>query len=295
MALLAIIVAVIALTLPVSFKWVVPRISILLGVIMFGMGMTLKPEDFREIFRRPRDVLIGLLAQFTIMPLLAFGLANLFQLPAELAAGVILVGTCPGGTASNVMTYLAKGDLALSVSMSMASTILAPIVTPLLTWLLAGEWINVSFVDMMLSIVQVVVAPIVLGLLVNQLFADFVKRVTEILPLVSIVAILLIIGGVVSVNAEKILQTGLIMMVVVMLHNLCGYGLGYCAAKIFGMNTAKTKAISIEVGMQNSGLAASLAMTHFSAAAAIPGAIFSVWHNISGSIAANYMSRQRNR
>ena len=295
MALLAIIVAVIALTLPVSFKWVVPRISILLGVIMFGMGMTLKPEDFREIFRRPRDVLIGLLAQFTIMPLLAFGLANLFQLPAELAAGVILVGTCPGGTASNVMTYLAKGDLALSVSMSMASTILAPIVTPLLTWLLAGEWINVSFVDMMLSIVQVVVAPIVLGLLVNQLFADFVKRVTEILPLVSIVAILLIIGGVVSVNAEKILQTGLIMMVVVMLHNLCGYGLGYCAAKIFNMNTAKTKAISIEVGMQNSGLAVSLAMTHFSAAAAIPGAIFSVWHNISGSIAANYMSRQRNR
>lgn len=295
MALLAIIVAVIALTLPVSFKWVVPRISILLGVIMFGMGMTLKPEDFREIFRRPRDVLIGLLAQFTIMPLLALGLANLFQLPAELAAGVILVGTCPGGTASNVMTFLAKGDLALSVSMSMASTIIAPIVTPLLTWLLAGAWINVSFVDMMLSIVQVVVAPIVLGLLVNQLFADFVKRVTEILPLVSIVAILLIIGGVVSVNAEKILQTGLIIMVVVILHNLCGYGLGYCAAKIFGMNTAKTKAISIEVGMQNSGLAASLAMTHFSAAAAIPGAIFSVWHNISGSIAANYMSRQRNR
>ncbi len=295
MALLAIIVAVIALTLPVSFKWVVPRISILLGVIMFGMGMTLKPEDFREIFRRPRDVLIGLLAQFTIMPLLALGFANLFQLPAELAAGVILVGTCPGGTASNVMTYLAKGDLALSVSMSMASTILAPIVTPLLTWLLAGAWINVSFVDMMLSIVQVVVAPIVLGLLVNQLFTDFVKRVTEILPLVSIVAILLIIGGVVSVNAEKILQTGLIMMFVVMLHNLCGYGLGYCAAKIFGMNTAKTKAISIEVGMQNSGLAASLAMTHFSAAAAIPSAIFSVWHNISGSIAANYMSRQRNR
>ena len=295
MALFAIIVAVIALTLPVSFKWVVPRISILLGVIMFGMGMTLKPEDFREIFRRPRDVLIGLLAQFTIMPLLAFGLANLFQLPAELAAGVILVGTCPGGTASNVMTYLAKGDLALSVSMSMASTILAPIVTPLLTWLLAGAWINVSFVNMMLSIVQVVVAPIVLGLLVNQLFADFVKRVTEILPLVSIVAILLILGSIIGVNAEKILQTGLIVMIVVMLHNLCGYGLGYCAAKIFGMNTAKTKAISIEVGMQNSGLAASLAMAHFSAAAAIPGAIFSVWHNISGSIAANYMSRQRNR
>ena len=295
MAPLVIIVAAVALIFPASFAWTPPHISILLGVVMFGMGMTLKPEDFREIFRRPRDVLIGLLAQFTIMPLLAFGLATLFQLPAEIAAGVIIVGTCPGGTASNVMTYLAKGDLALSVSMSLASTTLAPIVTPLLTWILAGAWINVSFVDMMISIVQVVVAPIILGLIVNHLFADFVKRVVEILPLVSIVAILLILGGVVSVNAEKILQTGLIMMIVVMLHNLCGYGLGYCAAKIFNMNTAKTKAISIEVGMQNSGLAVSLAMTHFSATAAIPGAIFSVWHNISGSIAANYMSRQRNQ
>lgn len=295
MAPLVLIVTAVALILPASFKWATPHVSILLGVVMFGMGMTLKPEDFREIFRRPRDVLIGLLAQFTIMPLLAFGLVKVFDLPAEIAAGVILVGTCPGGTASNVMTYLAKGDLALSVSMSMASTIFAPIVTPLLTWLLAGAWINVSFVGMMISIVQVVVAPIVLGLLVKQLFADFVKRVTEILPLVSIIAILLILGGVVSVNSEKILQTGLIVMIVVVLHNLCGYGLGYCAAKVFGMNTAKKKAISIEVGMQNSGLAASLALTHFSAAAAIPAAIFSVWHNISGSIAANYMSRQPNR
>lgn len=295
MAPLVIIVAAVALILPASFKWATPHVSILLGIVMFGMGMTLKPEDFREIFRRPRDVLVGLLAQFTIMPLLAFGLVTIFNLPPEIATGVILVGTCPGGTASNVITYLAKGDLALSVSMSMASTIFAPIVTPLLTWILAGAWVEVSFVNMMISILQVVVAPIVLGLLVNQLFADFVKRVTEILPVVSIVAILLILGGVVSVNSEKILQTGLIVMIVVMLHNLCGYALGYCAAKIFGMNTAKTKAISIEVGMQNSGLAASLAITHFNAATAIPGAIFSVWHNISGSIAANYLSRQRNR
>ena len=292
MALLAVIVAAVALMMPASFKWVPPHITTLLGVVMFGMGMTLKADDFREIFRRPRDVLIGLLAQFTIMPLLAYALATLFKLPAEIAAGVILVGTCPGGTASNVMTYLAKGDLALSVSISMASTLLAPIVTPLLTWLLAGAWIDVSFVNMMLSIVQVVVAPIVLGLVVNQLFSGFVKRVTDFLPFVSIVAILLIIGGVVSVNAAKILETGLLVMSVVMLHNLLGYGLGFFAAKIFSMNLAKTKAVTIEVGMQNSGLAVSLAMTHFGAAAAIPGAIFSVWHNISGSIAANYLSRK---
>lgn len=295
MALLVVIVTVVALMLPASFRWVTPHISLLLGVVMFGMGMTLKPEDFKEIFRRPRDVLIGLTAQFTIMPLLAYGLAKIFQLPAELAAGVILVGTCPGGTASNVMTYLARGDLALSISMTMAATLLAPIVTPLLTWVLAGAWVDVSFAAMMLSIVQVVIAPIVAGLIVNQLFSLTVKRVEKILPLVSIVAILLILGGVVSVNSARILETGLLLMAVVVLHNLGGFGLGYVAAKIFRMNIAKAKAVAIEVGMQNSGLAVSLAMAHFGAIAAIPGALFSVWHNISGSIMANYLSRQSNK
>lgn len=294
MALLAVAVAIVALILPGAFKWTAPRITMLLGVVMFGMGMTLRVEDFKKIFKRPRDVFIGLAAQFTIMPLLAFGLATAFDLPADLAAGVILVGTCPGGTASNVMTYLAKGDLALSVSLSMASTILAPIVTPFLTLALAGAWIEVSLVDMMMSIVQVVIAPIVLGIIVNHLFGDFIKRVVKLLPLVSIVAILLIIGGVVGVNAARILDTGLLMILVVVLHNLCGYALGFCAAKALGMNVAKTKAVTIEVGMQNSGLAVSLAMAHFGAAAAIPGAIFSVWHNISGSIAANIMAQKSN-
>ena len=295
MALLVLAVAAVALVIPSLFKWAAPQITMLLGVVMFGMGMTLRLQDFKEIFKRPREVFIGLLAQFTIMPLLAYVLAKIFQLPPELAAGVILVGTCPGGTASNVMTYLAKGDLALSVSITMSSTLLAPIVTPILTWWLVGAWIAVSLSAMMLSIVQVVIAPILLGIIVNHLFADFVKRVVRILPLVSIVAILLILGGVVAVNADKILQTGLLMMLVVVLHNLCGYGLGFCAAKLFRMNVAKTKAVSIEVGMQNSGLAVSLAMTHFGAAAAIPGAIFSVWHNISGSIAANWLAQKSNK
>ena len=206
-----------------------------------------------------------------------FGLATIFQLPPELVAGVILVGTCPGGTASNVMTFLAKGDLALSVSVSMASTILAPIVTPLLTWALAGAWIDVSFVDMMFSIVQVVIALKLAGVWARAAALEPAK-----------------LNIVVAVNAARILDTGLLVMLVVVLHNLCGYGLGFCAAKLFGMNIAKTKAISIEVGMQNSGLAVSLAMTHFSAAAAIPGAVFSVWHNISGSIAANIMAQKSN-
>ena len=295
MALLVVVFAVVALIMPASFKWVVPQITLLLGVIMFGMGMTLRVEDFKEIFKRSRDVFIGLIAQFTIMPLLAYGLAKIFQLPPELAAGVILVGTCPGGTASNVMTYLAKGDLALSVSITMSSTILAPIVTPILTWWLAGAWIEVSLSAMMLSIVKLVIAPILLGIVINHFFEDFVKRVVKILPTVSIVAILLIVGGVVSVNADKILQTGLLVMLVVVLHNLCGFSLGFCAAKFFKLNVAKAKAISIEVGMQNSGLAVSLAMIHFGAAAAIPGALFSVWHNISGSIAANWLSQKSNK
>ena len=262
---------------------------------MFGMGMTLSLREFKEIFKRPFDVFIGLVAQFTIMPILAFGLATIFNLPPELATGVILVGTCPGGTASNVITFLAKGDLALSVSMSMASTILAPIVTPLLTWLLAGAWVDVSFFDLMLSIVQVVVAPIILGVVVNHFLGKFVRRIVKLLPLVSIVAILLIIGGVVAVNANNILETGLLVIIVVVLHNLCGYALGYGVAKLFDMNVAKTKAISIEVGMQNSGLAVSLAMSNFGAAAAIPGALFSVWHNISGSILANFLAQKSNK
>ena len=157
---------------------------------------------------------------------------------------------------------------------------------------MAGAWVDVSFFDMMVSILQVVILPILLGIIINNFFADFVKRVVKILPVISIVAILLIVGGVISVEADKILQTGLLIMLVVVLHNLCGYGLGFCAAKIFGMNVAKTKAVSIEVGMQNSGLAVSLAMSHFSAAAAIPGAIFSVWHNISGSIVANLLAKK---
>lgn len=298
MFLLVIICAAVALFFPQSFTWAAPQITILLGVAMFGMGMTLRLKDFKEIFKRPRDVFIGVLAQFLIMPLLAYGLAVIFQLPPEIAAGVILVGTCPGGTASNVITYLAKGDLALSVSITMTTTILAPVVTPLLTWRLAGAWIEVSLSAMMLSIFKVVIAPILLGIVINHFFGDFVKRVVKILPLVSIIAILLIVGGVVSVNSDKILQTGLLVMLVVILHNICGYGLGFLAARAFNMNVAKAKAISIEVGMQNSGLAVSLAMIHFGAAAAIPGAIFSVWHNISGSIfaiVANFFAQKSNR
>ncbi len=295
MAVFVIVIAAVALFQPWTFKWAASKVTILLGVVMFGMGMTLKLEDFRLVFQRPRDVFVGALAQFTIMPGLAWLLAKGFNLPPDLAAGVILVGTCPGGTSSNVMTYLAKGDVALSVSMTMTTTILAPIVTPMLTWWLAGAWVDVSFTAMMMSIIQVVILPIVLGIVINTFFAGTVQKFIKLLPLVSVIAIVLIVGGVVSVSAQRIMETGLLVMGVVMLHNLGGYALGFAIAKALHMDIAKVKAISIEVGMQNSGLATSLAMTHFGAAAAIPGAIFSVWHNISGSIAANYLAARMTR
>ena len=295
MAVFVILVAAISLFQPWTFKWAAPKITILLGIVMFGMGMTLRLRDFRLVLQRPKDVLAGALAQFTIMPALAWLLAKGFNLPPELAAGVILVGTCPGGTSSNVMTYLARGDVALSVSMTMTTTILAPIVTPLLTWWLAGAWVDISLSAMMVSIVQVVIVPIVGGILINTFFGNFVQKVVKLLPLVSVVAIVLIVGGVVAVSSQRIMETGALIMLVVMLHNLLGYALGFGVAKALHMNLAKSKAISIEVGMQNSGLATSLAMMHFGAAAAIPGAIFSVWHNISGSLAANYLASRMNK
>ena len=293
MSLLVIIIAIVALIQPITFTWVVSKITILLGIIMFGMGMTLKFEDFRLIFQKPKEVLIGALAQFTIMPLIAFLIVKIFSLPPELAIGVILVGTCPGGTASNVITFLAKGDVALSVSMTMLTTILSPVITPLLMLMLAGEWIEISLTDMMISICQVVILPVILGIIINTVLRNMIKNFIKYLPLISILAIILIVGGVVAVNAAKIKEVGLIIAVAVVLHNILGYGLGFLIAKIFKMNLNKAKAISIEVGMQNSGLATSLAITHFGIAAAIPGAIFSVWHNISGSLVANYLSNKK--
>lgn len=292
MSLLVIIVAAIALFFPIIFSWTVSKITILLGVVMFGMGMTLKLEDFKFILKNPRNVLIGALAQFTIMPLIAFLITKIFSFPPEIAIGIILVGACPGGTSSNVMTFLAKGDLPLSISMTMTTTIFSPIVTPALMFFFAGEWLEISFFSMMISIFQVVVIPIFLGIFINALFGKNLKNFLEYLPLISIFAIILILGGVVSVNSAKIFEVGFIILIAIIFHNLLGYFFGFFLAKIFKMNAAQAKAISIEVRMQNSGLATSLAIIYFGSAAAIPAVIFSVWHNISGSLVANYFLRK---
>ena len=297
MGLLVLAAAIVALAAPSAFSGIRPTvINPLLGVIMFGMGMALRLEDFRIVFSRPRDILIGCTAQFTIMPLLAFALSRLFALDEALAVGVVLVGCCPGGTASNVITYLAKGDLALSVGMTATSTILAPVLTPLLVWLLAGKTVDVDVIGMLLSILWVVILPIVAGLIVKWFWPRFTEKATAYLPAVSSLAIAFIVMIIIAANASKLLLGGLIIVVVVILHNLCGLGLGWLIGHLLHLPAAKRKAISIEVGMQNSGLASSLATLHFAAypMATIPGAIFSVWHNISGAIVARLYARTGN-
>jgi len=289
MGVLVLITAILALMFPQVLGSVKPTvINPLLGMVMFGMGLTLKLEDFKIVFSRPRDVIVGCLAQFTIMPLLAWILARVFGLSEELALGVVLVGCCPGGTASNVITYLAKGDLALSVGMTGVSTLLAPFMTPLLTWLLAGEHVDVDVVNMFLSILWVVILPIVLGLIIRGQMPKFTERVVAYLPAFSTLAIAAIVAIIMAANANKLMTGGLLIILVVILHNICGLGMGYLIGHLLGMERKKRIAVSVEVGMQNSGLASSLATLHFAAypMATIPGAVFSVWHNISGAIVA---------
>ncbi len=294
MAIIVLIVSAIALFIPKSSTWIqLSWINYLLMIVMFGMGLTLKLEDFKLVFTRPKEMLIGCIAQFTIMPLLAYGLGILFGLEVALLAGVVLVGTCPGGTSSNVITYLSKGDVALSVGITSVNTLLAPFLTPAITYLLLKTSVSVDMMAMFLSIVQVVVIPILLGFIINKLFSDLTQKIVALLPMISLLAICLIIAAVVSSNAERIMSTGLVVFLVVICHNLLGYLCGFLLGKVLKLPVSKTKALSVEIGMQNSGLATSLAATSFSslAMATVPGAIFSVWHNISGAILANIYNK----
>ena len=278
--------AIIAFYLPETFKLLAPYISILLGIVMFGMGLTLRAKDFSEVVKRPIDVLIGIVGQFVIMPLLAYILCLVLNLSPEIAVGVILVDCCPGGTASNVMTFLSRGDVPLSVTISACTTVLAPVVTPALIYLFAQQWVQVDPVAMFMSIVYIMVLPIIAGVLINTFFGKFVRAAVPVLPLISVFAIVAIVCAVVAVSRNQIASTGLMIFAVVVLHNTLGLALGYLLAKLFKMDLKKQKALSIEVGMQNSGLGVALAMAHFNPLAAVPAAIFSVWHNISGPILA---------
>lgn len=284
--------AALAFATPDTFTPLGTVINPLLGVIMFGMGLTLTLPDFQLVATRPLPVLLGVVAQYAVMPLLGLAVSFALQLPAELAAGVILVGCAPGGTSSNVVTYLAKGDTALSVAMTSVSTLLAPLLTPLLTLWLAGQYLPVDGLGMATSILQVVLLPVAAGLLVRLLLPRLVDRALPVLPWVSVVAITLVVVAVVSGSADSIIDAGLLVLTAVVLHNGLGYALGYGIGRLTGQPERVRRTMAVEVGMQNSGLAAGLAAQYFSPLAALPGAVFSVWHNVSGALLAAYLRRR---
>jgi BASS family bile acid:Na+ symporter len=280
---------------PDPFRKLIYLIPVALGVIMFGMGTTLSGQDFKRVLLRPLDVAVGFFLQYGFMPLAGFVLSNIFGLKPLLAAGVVLVGSCPGGTASNVITFLARGDVALSVTLTSVSTIMSPVLTPLLTYIYAGQWIDVPAFKLFITATKIIILPIALGLGMKALYGEKVMRAVEFLPLVSSAVIIFIVGVIVAANAESISGVGLRTGLVVIIHNVLGLAVGFGLARLVGMNMKKAKAVSIEVGMQNSGLGVALAGAYFGALAALPAAMFSVWHNISGSALAWWWSRQEEK
>jgi BASS family bile acid:Na+ symporter len=291
--LLVILAAAAAYATPPTFKAIVPYIPQLLGLVMLGMGLTLTKDDFVAVFDSPRDVLVGILLQFIIMPVLGYLLAVAMNMSPDLAAGFILVGCVPSGTASNVMTYLAKGDVALSVTVSSITTLIAPFVTPYLFLALGGKFIPINATALLVDILKIVIVPIVLGVLIRQVFSTFVERFVKVVPLISVLAIIAIVAAVVAASAGRIASVAGVVAVGVVLHNLTGYFIAHLVSKrLFGMSESKARAIAFEVGMQNSGLGAALAMVHLTPVAALPSALFSVWHNISGPTLAGWWAKR---
>ncbi|WP_425058973.1 Pantothenate precursors transporter PanS [Sporomusa carbonis] len=292
-AALVILAAALAFFNPAPFKVTAPYIPQLLGLVMLGMGLTLTRNDFAAVFERPRDVFVGVLLQFLIMPIVGYIIAGTMGINPELAAGFILVGCVPSGTASNVMTYLAKGDVALSVTVSSITTLVAPFITPYLFLALGGQYIPVNATALLIDILKIVLIPIIAGVVLRHLFGSVVQKLIKIVPLISVVAIIAIVAAVVAASAQRLASMAGIVIIGVMLHNLLGYLIAYLVAnKLCGMSDYKSRAISFEVGMQNSGLGAALAMVHLSPVAALPSAVFSVWHNISGPMLAAWWSKR---
>ena len=284
----------ISLAYPNSFKWVLSEynginiINLLLSVVLFTMGTTLKADDFINVVKNPKAIAVGISAQYIIMPLMAFALARAFCLDTALTAGLILVGTVPGGTASDVITFIAKGDVALSVSLTAVSTVISPLLTPIITLLLIGNQIQFNPVDMFISIIQIVIVPIMLGLILNYKFPNFCEKLKNYLPTVSSIVICLIVAGVIGANKQAILTSSTVILIVIVLQYflsmLIGFGIGHLA----GMDKKQIITVAIEIAFQNSGLSTSLAKTHFPnlSQATVPGAIYSVWQNFAGSILA---------
>ena len=282
-----------AYTCPGVFVPLKDAIVPLLGIIMFGMGITLRADDFVEIVRRPALVAVGVALQFGLMPFFAWAVGHALRLPRELLIGLVVVGSCPGGTASNVISYLAKADVPLSITLTSCSTTLAFLATPALTWAYIGHTVHVPFMEMMLSVVKIIVIPVLAGIAANTLWGKRIKAVIPYGPLFSMVAIVLVIAIIFALNRPQIATAGRLVIVAVILLNGLGLLGGYVGAKLFRFGEPQARTVAIEVGMQNSGLGVALSMAHFSALAALPSALFSVWHNLSGSLLASYWSRQR--
>ena len=299
-----IILAAVALSLiyPNSFVWVLSEVNginilnLLLSVILFTMGTTLKPDNFINVFRHPREIAVGISAQYLIMPLLAFSLASLFSLDAALTVGLILVGTVPGGTASDVVTFLADGDVALSVSLTAVSTLISPILTPIITLFLIGNQIHFNPTEMFISIVQIVIIPIALGLFLNYRFPDFCDKLKDYLPAIASIVICLIVAGVIGANKQAILTSSGIIILVIVVQYFLAMLLGFVAGYLSGMGKKQIVTVAIELAFQNSGLSTGLAKTHFPslAAATVPGALYSVWQNFAGSIIAYLLKKYYN-
>jgi bile acid:Na+ symporter, BASS family len=288
----ALVFSLLAYWQPGLFVGLKPAILLLLGIVMFGMGMTLTWGHFRAVLQRPAAVGLGVVLQYLVMPLAAWLIAEVLGLPPALMAGLVLVGACPGGTASNVVCFLAKGDVALSITLTTVSTLLAIVMTPLLTDLYVGQKVPVPVGDMLWSIFKIVLVPVTLGVVVNRLLGAKLIRFKPVFPLVSVIAIVVIIAIIVALNRANLSSLGVAVAVAVVLHNLLGLLLGYWIPKALGLPERLCRTLAIEVGMQNSGLGVALAVKYFSVTAALPGAIFSIWHNLSGSVLAGFWSRK---
>ncbi|MGX9294444.1 bile acid:sodium symporter family protein [Tsukamurella paurometabola] len=290
--LLVLVAGVVGYVTPSTFTPLAPSVPYLLGVIMFCMGLTLTPPDLASVAKRRWAVVLGIVAHYVIMPGAGWVIAHGLQLEPELAVGVILVGCAPSGTASNVMAFLAKGDVALSVAVASVSTLIAPIVTPLLVLLLAGSYLPIDAGGMVLDIVKTVLLPVILGVLARRFAKSLVARALPVLPWASAIVIAVIVAIVVAGSASKLAAAGGIVFLAVVLHNGFGLGLGYLAGRLGRLDDRARRALAFEVGMQNSGLAATLATAHFSPLAALPSAVFSLWHNVSGAIVAAWLARR---
>jgi len=288
----AVSLSVIAYYLPEPFISLKSAIIPLLALIMFGMGMTLNFTDFKRVLTQPKIIVIGLLLQFLIMPLAAYLIATGMGMSLALLTGMILVGASSGGTASNVICYLAKGNVALSISLTVCSTLLAVLALPLLTQFYIGERVPVPVWGMLLSVLKIVVAPVLAGVLINQFLGNKLQTFKPVFPMISVVAIVLIIAIIVALNQANLASLSVMLLAAVVLHNLTGLIGGYWLVRWLGYDKKTSRTVAIEVGMQNSGLSVALAVKYFSPLAALPGAIFSIWHNLSGSLLASYWARK---